>query len=108
MSADLYCPECGELLDLSEVSVAPFSCEKCRTELRIRFKHYWIFSVVSVLSGVLLAYIAGLNGPKFFVAVFLLIALSFFALAPVVLPLLPRYVEKSSGYIQKLNNGPKA
>jgi hypothetical protein len=56
----------------------------------------------------LLAFIAGLKGPKFFVGFFILLALSSIALAPIVLPLLPRYVEKSRGHIQKLNIGPKS
>ncbi len=53
------CPKCGAPLTVYELRISPTVCPSCKTELQVFLKANWVYTVVSLTIGVVVAYLQG-------------------------------------------------
>lgn len=59
MSVRARCPKCDAPLTVDNLRVSPTVCPRCKTELKVLYKAGWMYTVVSLTIGVVLAYLQG-------------------------------------------------
>lgn len=53
------CPKCDAPLRVDELRVSPTVCPSCKAELQVFHKANWVYAVVSLTIGVVVAYLQG-------------------------------------------------
>ena len=61
MSVRGRCPKCDAPLTWDELRVSPAVCPRCKTELHVLIKANWVYTVISLTIGVVVAYLQGLE-----------------------------------------------
>lgn len=97
------CPVCHAAIDIEEVVSSSFSCPTCSTTLTVRYKNRWIYPLISLLGGWLVAYVIGLESILFGVGLLVFTCVILFFLETVTLAWrLPVELREPTSNIQTL------
>jgi hypothetical protein len=102
---ELYCPSCKEPIKLQDFGDdLHFRCRKCQAELKVGFRHDWLYVPICFLGGLIAAFVQRLQNPLFIICALIYTGIVVIVAAPVLAPLFPPRIRLAGNeYIQRFS-----